>query len=158
MENWRNGDIETWTWRYGHRGMDRETWTGRHGKGYMDMETWTWRYGNGDIDMGTLTYRHGDMELHSGTKNMSLLRPGNFTPLHSLTGPVGQPFASRLGGQRLLSQGCINSQWNQVFPVSVVSLQYIGDPEVIDHWPRPRHHADNRNFTRLHADNVKSQL
>ncbi len=24
---------------------------------------------------------------------------GNFTPLHSLTGPVGQPFASRLGGQ-----------------------------------------------------------
>ncbi len=33
-----------------------------------------------------------------------------FIPTHSLTGPVGQPFASRLGGQRFMSQGCTNSQ------------------------------------------------
>ncbi len=53
----------------------------------------------------------------------ALWRPCNFTPIHSLTGPVGQPFASCLGGQRFLSHGCTNSQWNQVSPVSIVSLQ-----------------------------------
>jgi hypothetical protein len=31
-------------------------------------------------------------------------RPYKFTPTHSLTGPVGQLLASRLGGQRFASQ------------------------------------------------------
>jgi hypothetical protein len=56
---------------------------------------------------------------------MTLWRPCNFTPAHSLTGPVAQPFASRLGGQRFASRGCTNSQWNRVFPVSAVSLQHF---------------------------------
>ncbi len=51
-------------------------------------------------------------------------RPCNFTPIHSLTGPVGQPFASCLGGQRFASPGCTNSQWNRVSPVSDVSLNW----------------------------------
>jgi hypothetical protein len=49
---------------------------------------------------------------------VGLWRPYNITPLHSLTGPVGQPFASRLGGQQFASPG-----WNWVSPVSAVSLQ-----------------------------------
>ncbi len=53
-----------------------------------------------------------------------LWRPCNFSPPHSLTGPVGQPFASHLGGQRFMSCGCTNSQLNWVSSVSVVSLQY----------------------------------
>ncbi len=52
-------------------------------------------------------------------------RPSNFTPIHSLPGPVGQVFASRLGGQQFVSCECTNSHWNQVSPVSTVSLQYI---------------------------------
>jgi hypothetical protein len=39
---------------------------------------------------------------------------------------VGQPFASRLGGQRFTFQGCTNSQWDQISPVSDVSLQAAG--------------------------------
>ncbi len=38
-----------------------------------------------------------------------LWRPCIFTQIHSLTGPVGQPFASRLGGQRFASRGCTHS-------------------------------------------------
>ncbi len=38
-----------------------------------------------------------------------LWRPCSFTPLHSLTGPVGQPFASRPGGQRFTSWGCTHT-------------------------------------------------
>jgi hypothetical protein len=53
-----------------------------------------------------------------------LWRPCNFTLLYSLTGPVGQPFASCLGGQRFASWGCTNSQWNRISPVSVVSLHW----------------------------------
>ncbi len=53
----------------------------------------------------------------------ALWRPSNFTPTHSLTGPLGQPFASCLGGQWFASWGCTTSQWNWVSPVSVVSLQ-----------------------------------
>jgi hypothetical protein len=32
--------------------------------------------------------------------------PAFLTPLHSLTGPVGQPFVSRLGGHRFAPPGC----------------------------------------------------
>jgi hypothetical protein len=41
-----------------------------------------------------------------------LWRPCNFTPTHSLTGPVGQPFSSRLGGQWFASRGFVSLyQW-----------------------------------------------
>jgi hypothetical protein len=55
----------------------------------------------------------------------SPVRPFNFTPLHSLTGPVGQLSASHLGGQRFASWGCTNSQWNRVSHVSDVSLNHV---------------------------------
>jgi hypothetical protein len=58
------------------------------------------------------------------TEMFLFCRPCNFTPLHSLTGPAGSPFASRLGGQWFTSQGCTNSQWNRVSPVNYVSLHY----------------------------------
>ncbi len=54
-------------------------------------------------------------------------RPCNFTPQHSLTDPVGQPFSFHLGDQQFASWGCTNSQWNRVSPVSDVSLHW---------WPR----------------------
>ncbi len=38
-----------------------------------------------------------------------LWSPCNLTPIHSLTGPLGQPFASHLGGLQLASQGCTHS-------------------------------------------------
>jgi hypothetical protein len=42
----------------------------------------------------------------------------------------GQPFASCLGGQRFVSQGCTHSYWVLLLAMS----GYIGDPEVIpDH-------------------------
>jgi hypothetical protein len=65
----------------------------------------------------------------------------NVIPIHSLTGPVGQPFASCLGGQGFASWGCTNSQWNQVSPVSVVSLHWWPWPD----WSlaSPRLCADN---------------
>jgi hypothetical protein len=41
---------------------------------------------------------------------LQLWRPCNsHTTAHSLTGPLGQPFASRLGGQRFTSQECTHS-------------------------------------------------
>ncbi len=49
-------------------------------------------------------------------------------------------FPSR--GQWFESQGCTNSQWNWVSPVSAVT----GDLDVIDRWPRPRLHASNRKL------------
>ncbi len=55
----------------------------------------------------------------------ALWRPCYFTSLHSLTGPVGQPFASHLGVQRFESRGCTNSQWNQVTPVSMSRYKYV---------------------------------
>ncbi len=65
-------------------------------------------------------------------KNCSMWRPCNFTPLHSLTGPVGQPFASRLGSQCFASQGCTNLHWNRVFSVSAGSL--LVTPKWFDPW------------------------
>jgi hypothetical protein len=45
------------------------------------------------------------------------------TLLHSLTGPVGQPFASRLGGAGLHAPEVHPHFWNWDSPVIVVSLQ-----------------------------------
>ncbi len=43
-------------------------------------------------------------------------RPCSFTPIHCLTGPVGQLFASHLGGQRFASQGCTHTyNWTGFF-------------------------------------------
>ncbi len=43
-------------------------------------------------------------------------RPCSFTLIHCLTGPVGQLFASRLGGQRFASQGCTHTHnWTRFF-------------------------------------------
>ncbi len=64
-------------------------------------------------------------------------RPCNFTPLHSLTGPVGQPLASsRLGSQWFTSRGCTNSP-------DFSCQRYIGDTSVIDHRPQPKLRTDN---------------
>ncbi len=68
----------------------------------------------------------------------------------------GQPFASRLGGQRFTYRGCTNSQWDTGFLLLVLS-HYIGDPEMIDHWPcarSPRWQWDASLGRR--TDNVKS--
>ncbi len=51
--------------------------------------------------------------------------PCNSTPTHSLTGPVGQPFASCLGGQRFAFWGCTHSHNGTGFlPLALVSLHY----------------------------------
>ncbi len=52
------------------------------------------------------------------TKKLPSSKIKYLTLLHSLTGPVGQPFASRLGGERFMSRGSTSS------PVSVVSLHW----------------------------------
>jgi hypothetical protein len=73
--------------------------------------------------------QHSDrLEPLSSCWEGALWRPCNFIPLYSLTGSVGQLFASHLGGQQFTSftsWGCTNSQWNWVSPVSVVSLQCL---------------------------------
>ncbi len=63
------------------------------------------------------------LEPRSSCWGGALWRPCTFTPIHSLTGPMGQPFASRLGGQWFAYRGCTNSQWNRVSPVRAVLLQ-----------------------------------
>jgi hypothetical protein len=67
--------------------------------------------------------------------SFQLWRSCNFTPIHSLTGPVGQPYASRLGGQRFASR---ETQTHIGTKFLLLSSCYIGDPNVIDHWPGPR--------------------
>jgi hypothetical protein len=42
-------------------------------------------------------------DIGGGKYEKRMRRPCIFTPIHSLTGPKGQPFASRLGGQRFVS-------------------------------------------------------
>jgi hypothetical protein len=49
------------------------------------------KLGNGE------NYRTANNNMEKRTE---LWRPCNFTTIHSLTGPVGQPFASCLRGQR----------------------------------------------------------
>jgi hypothetical protein len=39
----------------------------------------------------------------------AMWRPCNITQIHCLNGPVGQPFAFRLGGQQFVSQGCTHN-------------------------------------------------
>jgi hypothetical protein len=57
------------------------------------------------------------------------------TPLHSLIGPVGQLFASRLGGQRFTSQGCTHASRTGILLLAF--SHFIGDPDVIpDHQPQ----------------------
>jgi hypothetical protein len=46
------------------------------------------------------------------------------TPLYSLTGPLGQPFASSLGGQWFVSPGMHPHFWNWDSTVSNVSLHW----------------------------------
>jgi hypothetical protein len=86
----------------------------------------------------------------------ALWRPCNFTPIHSLTGPVGQPFAPCLGvsGPR---PGDAQTHNGTGFLLLALS-RYIGDPDVIDHWPRPGSTLTMGSFTRFCADDVKSQL
>jgi hypothetical protein len=67
------------------------------------------------------------MQFHSKTKS---------------PGPVGQPFASRLGGHSASRPG--DAQTHNVTGFLLLAMScYFGDPDVIDHWPRPRLHADN---------------
>jgi hypothetical protein len=83
---------------------------------------------------------------------MNLWRPCSFNPIHSLTGQVGQPFASRQGDPRFTSWGCTNSQWNWVLLLAM--SRYIGDPYVI------RSLASlpfSGCFVKLHDNNVISQ-
>jgi hypothetical protein len=75
-------------------------------------------------------------------KFVMLWRSCNFTPIHRLTGPVGQPFASHLGSQRFTSWGCTHSYNGTGFPLLVLS-HYICDHNMIYHSPRPRLHTDN---------------
>ncbi len=81
----------------------------------------------------------------------------NFTPLRSPTSPVGQPFAFCLGGQWFNSWGCTHSHDGTRFFLLALSC-YIGDPDVIDHWLALGSAPTMGSFTRLCADDVKSQL
>jgi hypothetical protein len=62
---------------------------------------------------------------------MILWRSCNLTTfIHSLTGPVGQAFASRHVGLGF------NSQWGTLCETGILLLalsRYIGDPDLIDH-------------------------
>jgi hypothetical protein len=80
--------------------------------------------------------------VQSGHQDLLFWRPCNFTPTHSLTGPVGQPFASRHGGHQCASQGCTQTHNGNGF-LLLAMARYIGDPDVIYHWPHPRLRADN---------------
>ncbi len=60
---------------------------------------------------------------------MIVCRSCNLTAFtHSLTGPVGQPFASRHKGSGFNPQGVLETR------ILLLALsRYIGDPDVIDH-------------------------
>ncbi len=75
--------------------------------------------------------------------NLILWRPCNFSPIDSLTGPLGQPFASHLG-LRFASWRCTNSQWNGFLLLAL--SRYIGDPNMIDFWPCPMLRANNEKL------------
>jgi hypothetical protein len=73
------------------------------------------------------------MLLQYNWKFKNLWRPCNFTLTQSPTGPSGQPFASRLGGQWFASWGCTHSHHGTGFLTLALS-HYIGDPDMIpDH-------------------------
>ncbi len=68
---------------------------------------------------------------------------------------MGQLFDSRLGGQLFASWGCTHNGTG--FLLLVLSC-YIGDPDMLGHWPRPRLRVDNRKLHEASRRNVKSQL
>ncbi len=62
------------------------------------------------------------------------VEPCILMPLHSLTGPVGQPFASCLGGQQFMPQGRTHTFGTGLLLLAM--SHYIGDPDMIpDHRP-----------------------
>jgi hypothetical protein len=69
-------------------------------------------------------------------------QPCNVTPIHSLTGPIGQSFAPHLGSQQFSYWGCTHSHNGTGF-LQLALSRYIGDPSVIDRRPRPRLRASN---------------
>ncbi len=75
--------------------------------------------------------------------------PCSFTPIHSLTGPVGQPFASRLEGS---GSHPGDEPTLTMEPGSPVSNVFIGDPDVIRSLASS---PFSGCFTRLHANYVK---
>jgi hypothetical protein len=90
-----------------------------HGVGYViKRQSWIWAILAFIFELGMVTNRtfskgklfkldsiHNQTEIRNNTVWSSCI----LTPLHSLTGPVGQPFASRLGGQRLASRWCTHT-------------------------------------------------
>jgi hypothetical protein len=77
----------------------------------------------------------------------------NFTLIHSLTGPVGQPFASCLGVSKLHPG---NTQTHNGTRFLLLALsRYIGDPNVIRSLALP---PFSGCFTRICANIVKSRL
>jgi hypothetical protein len=57
-------------------------------------------------------------EPQSSCWGRTLWRPGNFNPIHILTSPVGQPLASRTGGQGYTSWGCTHTVLLLVMPAT----------------------------------------
>ncbi len=106
-----------------------------HGKSWRDCLTKSTRFISyiclgREKDLLNVYPEHQWTQLHkmqwfisAGGKNMySMWRPCNLTAfIHSLTGPVGQPFASRHEGPRFNPRGVL--LWNWDSPVSFVSLQ-----------------------------------
>jgi hypothetical protein len=76
------------------------------------------------------------LHLTTGTDlNVHLWSSCSLTPLYSLTGPVGQLFASRLGGPSVRVLGMHPHFWN--WDLLLMLSRYIGDLNVIpNHWPR----------------------
>jgi hypothetical protein len=62
-------------------------------------------------------------QVAGGSPVEALQLHSNFIPMHSLTGPVGQPFASRLGGQQFVSCDAPTPTTEPGSPVCDVSLQ-----------------------------------
>ncbi len=99
----------------------------------------------------------GDKRAGKRLTKWMVCRPCNFNPIHSLTGKLGQVFASRLGGKRFASWGGTHSHNGTKFLLFTLS-SYIDDPDMFEHWPCPRLCADMGSFTRLCPDDVKSQM
>jgi hypothetical protein len=56
----------------------------------------------------------------------ALWRPCFFTPIHSLTGPVGQPLTSRLGGQWFASRICTFTSTSETGSLLLAMSHYRG--------------------------------
>ncbi len=63
------------------------------------------------------------LDARSSCLEGALWRPCNFIPIHSLTGPMGQPFASRLGGHGSCTRDAPSLTMEPGSHVSAVSLQ-----------------------------------